>query len=152
MFLKNFKSRYFFSKIHFMDSQINKVHSPTIFCVVLSDLMVFWDASILSQIPRVVTYNINRQGVQLPRPLTAECLQNLAEFLPLPKIASQHLQGSTTSKSCSIFKLRSGFCYCHMIRTELIHHWNQIKLTNQKAQIFPKREQNYKSTLFDWLI
>ena len=29
-----------------MDSQINKVHSPTIFCVVLSDLMGFWDASI----------------------------------------------------------------------------------------------------------
>ena len=34
--------------IHFMDSQINKVHSPTIFCVVLSDLMGFWDASISS--------------------------------------------------------------------------------------------------------
>ena len=32
----------------FMDSQINKVASPTIFCVVLSDLMGFWDASISS--------------------------------------------------------------------------------------------------------
>ena len=33
-----------------MDSQINKikVHSPTIFCVVLSDLLGFWDASISS--------------------------------------------------------------------------------------------------------
>ena len=31
-----------------MDSEINKVHSPTIFCVVLSDLMGFWDASISS--------------------------------------------------------------------------------------------------------
>ena len=29
-----------------MNSQINKVHSPSIFCVVLSDLMGFWDASI----------------------------------------------------------------------------------------------------------
>ena len=48
MFHKNFKSRYFFSKTHFMDSQINKVDSPTIFCVVLSDLMGFWDASISS--------------------------------------------------------------------------------------------------------
>ena len=28
-----------------MDSQINKFHSPTIFCVVLSDLMCFWGAS-----------------------------------------------------------------------------------------------------------
>ena len=36
-------SRCFFSKIHFMDSQINKVHSPTIFCDVLSDLMGFWE-------------------------------------------------------------------------------------------------------------
>ena len=38
----------FFPKIHFMDSQINKVYSPTIFCVVLSDLMGFRDASIFS--------------------------------------------------------------------------------------------------------
>ena len=51
MFHKNFKSRCFFSKIHFMDSQINKVHSPTILCVVLSDLMGFWDASISSSDP-----------------------------------------------------------------------------------------------------
>ena len=29
-----------------MDSQINKVHSLTIFCVALSDLMGFWEASI----------------------------------------------------------------------------------------------------------
>ena len=47
-FIKNFKSRCFFSKIHFMDSHINKVHSPTVFYVVLSDLMFFWDASISS--------------------------------------------------------------------------------------------------------
>ena len=46
MFHKNFKPRCFFSKIHFMNSQINKVHSSTIFCAVLSDLMGFWDASI----------------------------------------------------------------------------------------------------------
>ena len=52
MFHKNFKSRCFFSKTHFMDSQINKVHSLTIFCVVLSDLMGFWDASI-STCPRL---------------------------------------------------------------------------------------------------
>ena len=45
---KNFKSGCFFSTIHFRDSQINKVHSPTIFCVVLSDLVGFWDASISS--------------------------------------------------------------------------------------------------------
>ena len=32
-------------KIHFLDSQICKVHSPTIFCVVPSDSMGFWDAS-----------------------------------------------------------------------------------------------------------
>ena len=30
----------------FMDSQINKVHSPNVFCIVLSDLMGFWDALI----------------------------------------------------------------------------------------------------------
>ena len=46
MFHKNFKSRCFFSKSHCMDSQINKIHSPTIFCVVLSDLIGFWDASV----------------------------------------------------------------------------------------------------------
>ena len=45
---KNFKSGCFFSTIHFMVSQINKVHSPTIFCVVLGDLMGFGDASISS--------------------------------------------------------------------------------------------------------
>ena len=51
MFHKNSKSWCFFSKIHFMDSQINKVHSPTIFCLVLSDLMGFWDALISSSDP-----------------------------------------------------------------------------------------------------
>ena len=44
--IKNFKSRCFFSKSHFMDSQINNVYSPTIFCVFLSDLMGFLDTSI----------------------------------------------------------------------------------------------------------
>ena len=33
-----------FSKTRFINSQINKVYSPTIFCVVLSDLMGFWEA------------------------------------------------------------------------------------------------------------
>ena len=47
MFHKNFKSQCFFLKIHFMDSHINKVHSPTIFCIVLSDLMGFWDTYFL---------------------------------------------------------------------------------------------------------
>ena len=61
-----------------MDSQINKVHSPTIFCVVLSDLIGFRDASISPSDP---------DPDQLPRPLMAECLQNLAEFLPFPKAA-----------------------------------------------------------------
>ena len=46
MFHKNFKSQYFFLKTHFMDSQINKVHSSAIFCVFLSDWMRFWDTSI----------------------------------------------------------------------------------------------------------
>ena len=45
MFHKNFKSRCFLTKIHFVDSQINKVHSPTIFCIVPRNLMGFWDAS-----------------------------------------------------------------------------------------------------------
>ena len=61
----------------------------------------------------------SRQGVKLSRPLKTECLQNVAEFLPLPKVArlsascqkSLHLHGSATSKSCSIFKLRSDFCH-----------------------------------------
>ena len=58
LFHKNFKSQCFFSKTHFKDSQISKVHSPTIFCVVLSDLMGFWDASIssLDQTRRYIQY------------------------------------------------------------------------------------------------
>ena len=35
-----------------MDSQINKVHSTTIFCVVLRDLMGFWEASISPSDPK----------------------------------------------------------------------------------------------------
>ena len=41
-----------------MDSQINKVHSPTVFCVVLSDLIGFWDASISPSDLTRFTYNI----------------------------------------------------------------------------------------------
>ena len=43
-FIIDIKSRCFLTKIHFMDSQINKVHSPTIFCIVPRDLRGFWDA------------------------------------------------------------------------------------------------------------
>ena len=35
-----------------MDNQINKVLSRTIFCVVLSDLMGFWDASKSADFPQ----------------------------------------------------------------------------------------------------
>ena len=37
--------------VSFREIQINKVHSPTIFCVVLRDLIGFWDASISSSDP-----------------------------------------------------------------------------------------------------
>ena len=62
--IKYFKSRCFFSKIHFMDSQINKVHLPTIFCAVLNDLMGFWDASISSSDPtrRHIQYKLTRRA------------------------------------------------------------------------------------------
>ena len=40
-----------------MDSQINEVHSPTIFCVVLSDLMGFGTLRFPLQIRPVVKYN-----------------------------------------------------------------------------------------------
>ena len=42
---------------------------------------------------------------------------------------SLRLRGSATSKSCSIFKLRSGFCHRHMIGRGVIDRWNLIKIS-----------------------
>ena len=104
MFHKDFKSRCFFPKIHFMDSQINKVHSTTIFCVVLSYLMGFFGTlQFPLQFRRFITYNTNRQGVQLRRPLTAECLQNFAKFLALLKVAQAGRRATWKLQAVSMY-------------------------------------------------
>lgn len=111
------------------------------------------------QITRIVTYNIDRQGLQLPRPLTAECLQNLAKFLPLPKVGRLSTLGSRKSM---IYQHRAKIHQIYMSlqpqnparfsrfsqvfvigwwcgKKSCIIEFDQIKLTNQKAKIFPKR-------------
>ena len=144
-----------------MDSRIIKVHLPTcttLYCLLRCPKrliwMGFWDASFFpSHLMRHhIQHYFNRQGVQLPRLLIAECLHNLAKFLPLPKVAclqswaceksifllascqksSHFLHRSATSKSSSIFKLHSGFYHCHMIGTEVVdqNQINQSKSTD----------------------
>ena len=82
----------------------------------------------------VVTYNINRQVVQLPRPLTAECLQNLAEFLPLPKVV--RLPASSYDRD----------------RNEASLEVDQNQINQSKSSDSPKERQDHQSELFNWLI
>ena len=81
-----------------MDSQINKVYSPTIFCVVLSDLMGFWDASISSSDPTRHTYNINRQGVQTSKTAHGGVPPEFSQISPTSKRRSPPSLGHVKSR------------------------------------------------------
>ena len=75
-----------------MDIQINDIHSPAIFSVVLSDLMGFWDASISSSdhtrrhfciyLPRISFFFL------LLQPYAQHCVPFLL-ITPLPSVRRQ---------------------------------------------------------------
>ena len=128
-----------------MDSHLNKAHLTTNFCVVLSDLMCFWDPSISPSDPKRRHLRYKASNFQdRSRPIASRIQPNFSHFqrsfvsqpwarrnsiiLPASSQKSLHLHGSSTSNSCSIFKLRSGFFYRYMIGTGLMSpHWNLIK-------------------------
>ena len=97
-----------------MDSQINKVHSPTIFCVVPSDLMRFWVASFSPSAltSRQLQEKLTRRAVQLSRPLTAECLPNLAECFP-PE--DNDLEAFNSSSELFCFSLKTSLFGCEVV-------------------------------------